>query len=159
MPATAQDVADCVKTHQEVLSEADVRRIAEDDPTHHEAYEFVYDTPTRRLNGTQVRAMVVRVCALAQPLHAAGVSLAEVRRRVVANADDVRLFATDSHPKLFERITDPATPPGFIDNVCRMVELQCAIDAGRVDDAQGWSAMQNHLLKASTGPRTAGAGR
>ena len=151
-PAALRGIAGNVQTRQQVLSQDKVRQLVEEDPTHHEAYEFAYDTPERPLTATEVRAMIVRVSALAAPLHVQGLPLAEVRRRLVAAGDDVRLFATNSHPKLFERITDPATPPGFIDNIIRMVEVRRAVEAGEVDEARAVSALQQHILRSCSAP-------
>ena len=139
------DVPSAVKTTHEYLTPEEVRRKVTDDPVHQAGYEFVDDTPDRPLSAVQVRDLMNTILKRTEELRNA--DSRDVIRSLFED-ENIRLFAENSHPKLFEKLIDPHTPLSVMGNIRRMIDIRAKIEIGAIDEAAAAMALQHHLLKA-----------
>ena len=139
------DVPSAVKTTHEYLTPEEVRRKVTDDPVHQAGYEFVYDTPVRPLSAVQVRDLMNTILKRTEELRNA--DSRDVIRSLFED-ENIRLFAENSHPKLFEKLIDPHTPLSVMGNIRRMIDIRAKIEIGAIDEAAAAMALQHHLLKS-----------
>lgn len=139
------DVSTAVKTTHEYLTPEEVRRKVKDDPVHQAGYEFVYDTPVRPLSAVQVRDLMNTILKRTEELRNS--DSRDVIRSLFED-ENIRLFAENSHPKLFEKLIDPNTPLSVMGNIRRMIDIRAKIEIGAIDEATAAMALQHHLLES-----------
>lgn len=141
------DLSD-LNTTTALLTPDQVRQLTTEN-TQTEAYEFVYDTPTRKLTAAQVATLVPVLLRRVRELKRDGRTTEQIRATLCED-EDVRLFASDSHPRLFRRITNVDTPDHVVATILRMIGVARSVETGEVSEQAALTSLQTHLLKACT---------
>lgn len=112
-------------------------------------YEFVYDTVVKKLSPTEVAGLINKIRALMANgrLEATGLSDEQIAEKLIESDEAIRLFATNSHPVIFRKITNRDTPATVISNIFKIIEVQREIHAKTVDEDVAMSSLQAHLLQ------------
>ena len=131
------------------LTTAQVRERCRRNPLE-KALEFTYETPIRKLTARTAHDMTHHAISSVRKWRREDPEASDdaLRDRLIAESEGMRLFATNSHPKLFRNVTDRSASVPHLKRIQRMLETQMQIEEGRVPNAESAvRALQDSILR------------
>jgi len=135
-----------VKSSTSFLNQTEVERLTKQNPKHISGYKFVYNTPTQKLTPQQVADIVDLIILRTRKLHDGGADHDQIKKSLKLHNTGIELFANDSHPVLFEKISNPCTPPKVLMTIRQMIAVHESISNGTIDEDSALQAMQTQIL-------------
>lgn len=148
LPPSTNLTASALHTENQIESEDTVRNLCQEDPTHHQGYEVVYDTPIRSLSASQVYELIVRLRVRQLTLRRQHPDADDdtISTLLLDESEDFRLFATNSHPTIYKKLQNRETPQEVLDTLMQMIRAKMAIEANEVDEDMALAALQREVL-------------
>ena len=133
-----------IKRENVMLTPEMAQKLNEEEHTQVLTYE--YDTPEKMLSMDDVSQVMHTVRQAHADLRQAHPSLTdeELRTRLVATHPDVAVFSR-THPTIFVKLTDRATPPVLLERLRQMMQIRAQQERGQLNEQETAQAVETVL--------------
>ena len=133
-----------IKRENVMLTPEMAQKLNEEEHTQVLTYE--YDKPEKLFSMTDVSQIMHTVRQAHADLRQAHPSLTdeELRARLVAAHPDVAVFSR-THPTIFVKLTDRATPPVMLERLQQMMHIRAQQERGQINEQETAQAVETVL--------------